>query len=280
MIELDNDVTVQFTIFKDQYNTTPLHQVELLYSDFLTILSEPKIGKKNTNNSFVGGIVAPTRKNNNVRSRCMLTLDYDDIPHDIEHLFEHVSSRFEYGFAMYSTHNHSEFNHKFRLVIPLKETINISSNKYKRLIEHVSNEMLDSPFVDPASAVISQVMHLPTCTNGADYFFDYVDEELFDANTVLNELSDDEDIKITPTEEWLDVLKGISEGGRNIAASKLAGHLLSKNVHPNIVYEMLIMWNERNSPELSQKELDRTFDSILKKEIEQREVYRYDGLEG
>ena len=280
MIQLDNDTQLQFTIFKDQYTVKPLNQVKLDYSQFLDILSEPKIGRKNSNNSFVGGIVAPERKNANVKNRCMLTLDYDDIPHDIEHLFDHISSNFDYSFAMYSTHNHTEFHHKFRLVIPLSEPIEISANKYKRLIEYVSEELLKAPFFDPASAVLSQVMHLPTCTDENNYFFDYVDEKLFDVNHILNNLPDDEDIKVTPTEEWLKLLKGINEGGRNIAASKLAGHLLNKDVHPNIVYEFLTMWNERNVPKLSENELDRTFNSILKKEIEVRKLYSFDGLEG
>ena len=71
MIELDNDTQLQFTIFKDQYTVKPLNQVKLNYSQFLDILSEPKIGRKNSNNSFVGGIVAPERKNANVKNRCM-----------------------------------------------------------------------------------------------------------------------------------------------------------------------------------------------------------------
>lgn len=276
MSELDNDATVSFTIFENQYNTTPIKQAKSTYSTLLHALSKPKIGRKNSNHSFVGGVVSPTRKNDNVQSRSMLTLDYDDIPHDINHLFDHISSRFDYAFAMYSTHNHSDLKHKFRVIIPLKKELHITPNKYKRLIECVTAVMLDAPFVDPASYVISQVMHFPTCADASNYFFDYVDEELLDAEPILDDLPDEDDVKVTPTEEWLDVLKGINEGGRNIAAAKLAGHLLSHNIHPNIVYEMLVMWNERNVPSLTINELDRTFNSILKKEIQRRQLYSLD----
>ena len=275
MIQLDYDTTINFTIFENQYNTKPIKHAKALYSQFLTAISKPKIGAKNSNNSFVGGVVTPKRNNENVKSRSLITLDYDDIPHDIEHLFDHISSKFEYAFAMYSTHNHSDFNHKFRVVIPLNQELVISDQKYKRLVEYITSVMLDTPFVDPASFVLSQIMHFPTCTNIDNYFFDYVDEQLLDPTPILDNLPDDTEVKVRPTEEWIDILNGISEGGRNIAAAQLAGHLLSHNIHPNIAYEVLVMWNSRNVPPLDDKELDRTFDSILKKEVRQRELYSF-----
>lgn len=267
---LDNDVEIKFTIFKDQFTPAPLKQAKAMYSQFLKAIERPKIGRKNSNNSFVGGVVVHHRKNDNVKSRSLITLDFDDIPRGIEHLFDHIADNFEYSFAMYSTHNHSEEHHKFRVIIPLAVSVDITPRKYKRLVEYICTQLLKAPFVDPSSYVISQVMHFPTCLDESNYFFDYVDEELLDVRLLIEELPDDDDVKVTTTEEWLDILGGISEGGRNIACAKLTGHLLQNNVHENVTYKIIELWNEQNNPPLSDKELNRTFESILRKEIERR----------
>ncbi|MCA1011384.1 bifunctional DNA primase/polymerase [Halobacillus halophilus] len=66
---------------------------------------------------------------------------------------------------------------------------------------------------------------------------------------------------------WTSLLQGIGEGGRNEAAASLTGMLLRKNIHPAIAYELLRCWNERNDPALPVEELDKTYNSILNKEI-------------
>jgi hypothetical protein len=59
-----------------------------------------------------------------------------------------------------------------------------------------------------------------------------------------------------------EVLAGVSEGGRNHAAASLAGRFLNKDLSEDEILEILIMWNERNSPPLSLYELERTLNSI------------------
>ena len=55
MIELDYDTTINFTIFENQYNTKPIKHAKALYSQFLTAISKPKIGAKNSNNIDLTG---------------------------------------------------------------------------------------------------------------------------------------------------------------------------------------------------------------------------------
>lgn len=76
------------------------------------------------------------------------------------------------------------------------------------------------------------------------------------------------EVKRKPTSYWLPILEGLKEGeGRNQAAASLSGMLLRK-FETAIAYEFLLMWNERNKPSLDSTELDITFNSILKKELE------------
>lgn len=274
-VELDNDVNVKFTIFKDQYNTKPLNNLEGKYSDLLTLLSTPKVGKKNSNNSLVGGTVTPKRNNENVKNRSLITLDFDDIPKYIDHLFDHISSNWEFAFAMYSTHNHTEFEHRFRVIIPLNKPYEMTAYQYKQLVKTVAN-MMDCDFVDQASLVISQIMHLPTVEHSdSEFFFDYVDEDIFDPSNILENIPDEVEYERVEASEWLNILDGISEGGRNISLSRLAGHLLANNIHPDVAWKLCECWNMTNSPPLDEKEFENTFNSILRSHLKEKSKYEF-----
>lgn len=272
MIELDHDNKISITVFKNEFETTPVSNTDTTISHLYSVLSTPKIGPKKSNMCFVGGQVYQKRNNKNTLNRSVLTFDFDDIPGDIN-LFDHVSERFQFSFAMYSTHNHSEENQRMRLVIPLDKPYELKPNEYKAIIQKLAYDVLDTPFIDPASQVLSQVMFLPTCTNIANYFFDYVDEEVFVLEELLQQLetvADAMEEKSYDNTFWLDLLKGRSEGGRNQSCAQLAGHLLRRFIDPYVAYELVNMWNERNDPPLNQKELDTTFASILRTEQARR----------
>lgn len=64
---------------------------------------------------------------------------------------------------------------------------------------------------------------------------------------------------------WSKVVQGVSEGGRNDAAARLAGLYLTK-LPPEEAYQALVVWNQQNTPPLSDQELKTTFSSILKRE--------------
>ena len=92
-IELDNDIEVTFTIFKNEYTVDPIKVATPTFSKFISVLSVPHIGAKNSNCAFVGGEVRHSRNNANTISRSLLTVDIDDIPADVD-LYSEISSRF------------------------------------------------------------------------------------------------------------------------------------------------------------------------------------------
>jgi hypothetical protein len=66
--------------------------------------------------------------------------------------------------------------------------------------------------------------------------------------------------------------EGVSEGQRNDAAARLAGHLLRRYVDPTVVLDLVRCWNAaRCRPPLTDDEIIRTVDSICRKEIARRE---------
>ncbi|ULG73193.1 primase alpha helix C-terminal domain-containing protein [Macrococcus brunensis] len=272
MIELDHDGSIAITIFENEYKTTPIQNVETSISRLYTILSNPKIGPKKSNSCFVGGQVYPTRNNKNTLNRTILTFDFDDIPGDIQ-LFDHITERFMFGFAIYSTHNHSAECNRYRLVIPLDKSYELTPNEYRAVIQKIAFDVLETPFIDPASEVLSQVMFLPTCDDPATYEFYYIDEELLSLGNILEQIetiAEAADTQKYDSDYWREVLKGKSEGGRNQSAAQLSGHLLRRYIDPYVAYDIVCMWNERNDPPLPQKELDTTFNSILRTEMQRR----------
>lgn len=68
---------------------------------------------------------------------------------------------------------------------------------------------------------------------------------------------------------WRDLwINGVSEGGRNDAVSRLAGHLLRLRLDPLLVLDMMQMWNAtRVRPPLPDKEIEITVNSVGGKEL-------------
>jgi hypothetical protein len=62
-----------------------------------------------------------------------------------------------------------------------------------------------------------------------------------------------------------DMLQGISKGGRNHACASLAGRFLNKDLSAPEIIELLLMWNERNTPPMSEAEVIRTVTSMAAK---------------
>lgn len=65
-------------------------------------------------------------------------------------------------------------------------------------------------------------------------------------------------------EHWISDLMthGIKAGGRNNACAKLAGYYIGKGIPVDIVVSMMQEWNRKNSPPLSQAEIEATVQSV------------------
>ncbi|GKQ42941.1 DNA primase [Companilactobacillus sp. RD055328] len=85
--------------------------------------------------------------------------------------------------------------------------------------------------------------------------------------------------KTATSELFEQIVNGLGEtGGRNNALASFIGGLLFRNVDVDITYQLAKQTNENTEKSLSIKEFDKTFDSMVKKEIRRREVA--DGING
>lgn len=57
--------------------------------------------------------------------------------------------------------------------------------------------------------------------------------------------------------EISEMLDGVSEGSRHATATKIAGHLIGKNLDPAEVLKLMSDWNSKNKPPLPEKEIER-----------------------
>jgi hypothetical protein len=66
---------------------------------------------------------------------------------------------------------------------------------------------------------------------------------------------------------------GVSEGKRNDAAARLAGHLLRRYVDPRVALELVLAWNvTRCAPPLAPSEITTIVNSIAKRELTRRQA--------
>src|SRR5690606_21872897 len=66
-------------------------------------------------------------------------------------------------------------------------------------------------------------------------------------------------------ERWLvDALRGVGQGERNSTCARLAGYYFAKGIPRDVTLTMLLDWNHKNQPPLSEEEVRRTVESVYK----------------
>jgi len=66
---------------------------------------------------------------------------------------------------------------------------------------------------------------------------------------------------------WVEsLLRGVHEGQRDDAATRLAGHFLGKDLPESEVLVLLLAWNQRNTPPLPDREIEKCVRSVVSRE--------------
>lgn len=220
------------------------------------------------------------RNNSSLIYRDLIFLDYDDIQGTSESFIEAVSGAlFGYSYILYPTIKHCLEKPRFRLVVKPDNVMNEVT--YKQVVKDIADK-IGLPF-DMTSLTWSQLQGLPVTTgNPADY------------QRYVNRGKDYPVSKVEPrakqettefykprasgqrsmTMRIIDTLfHGFGdEGGRNVALTRFVGLLLNRWVDCDIetAYELTQIANSVTSSPIPDKELDRTFESIVKAEIRKR----------
>lgn len=220
------------------------------------------------------------RNNASLVYRDLIFLDYDDLETgiDLPKIVSEALSAFSY--IIYPTIKHTAEKQRFRLVVKPSNVMNEAV--YKKTVTEVA-EKIGLPY-DTTSLTWSQLQGLPVTTgNPADYQiivnrgYDYIvpSQPLSDYPATAPLYTDNRQPKRkSMTMRVIDtLLHGFgNEGGRNVALTRFVGLLLNKWVDCDVetAYELAQIANSVTNKPIPQRELDRTFESIVKSEIRKR----------
>lgn len=217
------------------------------------------------------------RNNTSLIYRDLIFLDYDDIKETVERFIETVSNAlFGYSYILYPTIKHTPEKPRFRLVV--KPSHKMKESTYKRAVAEIA-EKIGLPY-DTASLTWSQLQGLPVTTGNPDDYQRYVNRGLdYPIKSVApQQETKNHSVQLTRhrsmTMRVVDtLLHGFGdEGGRNVALTRFVGVLLNRRVDCDIptAWELTQIANSVTENPLPSGELERTFESIVKREIRKR----------
>lgn len=223
------------------------------------------------------------RNNTSLIYRDLIFLDYDEIKGPAQGFIEAVSSAlFGFSYILYPTIKHTPESPRFRLVVKPGGVMN--EETYKQVVKEIADK-IGLPF-DMASLTWSQLQGLPVTTGDPADYQKIVEHGLdYPVPKSNQNRTSGQGVKpqtYTPrtsgqrsiTMRVIDTLfNGFGdEGGRNVALTRFVGVLLNRRVDCDIptAWELTQIANSVTENPLPSGELERTFESIVKREIRKR----------
>lgn len=147
---------------------------------------------------FVGGLLnGSRRKSGSVRSRCLITLDMDNIPAGgTEDMLKRVNG-LGCAFVVYSTRKHEGAAPRLRVIFPTDREL--VPDEYEPIARRIAS-LIGIDQCDPTTFQCERFMYWPSCSRGAEYVFQCGDKPFLSADGVLSMYQDWRDIK-----EWAEI---------------------------------------------------------------------------
>ena len=222
------------------------------------------------------------RNDSNLIYRDLIFLDYDNITITSEEFKATVERAIgDYSYIIYPTIKHTEEKPRFRLVVKPSEPMN--KETYKAVVAEIAGKI--GLIYDTASLTWSQLQGLPVTVGKSDDYVKTVHRgkdypvPKYEASTIKKASTNGYSIRSpserkSPTVRIIETLfNGFGEeGGRNNACASFVGLLFNRYVNFDIAtaYQLTVMANNNTPEPLPEEELERTFESIAKKELTNR----------
>ena len=222
------------------------------------------------------------RNDTNLIYRDLIFLDYDNITLSSEEFKATVEKAIgDYSYIIYPTIKHTEEKPRFRLVVKPSEPMN--KETYKPVVTEIAEKI--GLMYDTASLTWSQLQGLPVTVGKSDDYVKTVHRgkdypvPKYEASTIKKASTKGYSIR-SPNEQKSPTVRIIEtlfngfgeEGGRNNACASFVGLLFNRYVNFDIAtaYQLTVMANNNTPEPLPEEELERTFESIAKKELTNR----------
>ncbi|WP_277279896.1 primase alpha helix C-terminal domain-containing protein [Streptococcus hyointestinalis] len=220
------------------------------------------------------------RNNDSLINRDLIFLDYDDLPQGVDFPREVSRALQGYSYIIYPTIKHTAEKPRYRLVVKPSDVM--TETTYKTAVQEIADK-IGLPF-DLACLTWSQLQGLPVTTGDPKEYMKIVergsDYPVSDASQGGNSCPTSKhhapsgNNKQSITMAIIDtLLNGFGdEGGCNMRMTQFVGRLLNRWVRCPVAraYELTQLANSITPNPLSDKELERTFESIFKAEIRKR----------
>lgn len=189
-------------------------------------------------------------------------LDYDKAGGDLDATLQRLDG---IECVFHTTHSHKPDAPKFRIILPLAEPSSVESWPlvHRGAVALAGQEGLDSTCNQPERAY-----YWPSCPSE---YAEYARTEHKPGRrlTVAELLevaarNEPETTKQMRSENG-SIFRGVNEGGRNDALTKVAGSFIAKGMGYEEALQSCRDWNQSNTPPLEDSELKRTFRSIYER---------------
>lgn len=281
-VKLNNDFKIQIVQYKNLYSNSCNGSGLCEWSKWLDKLQTPRINS----DKYIRGLcvygdfedvekdnqtISKYRSDQTLINRTAITLDYDEIK-DFRGLYEVLKTKLEHvSWVFHTTYSYTVEKPRIRLIVPLNEPV--SASDYRKYSNGLAR-YIGYP-VDEASFVQSQAMALPVKKSKESiYIFKYNDAPVIKKEELNKMVVKNEPITVDYSNHfhkrdssyWREIAFGVGEGERNQTLASLTGYLLRRYVDANLVYGLVSAWAMTCRPPIEQKEVNRTFKSILKKD--------------
>ncbi|WP_063488927.1 primase alpha helix C-terminal domain-containing protein [Staphylococcus saprophyticus] len=288
-IKLQHDIRLNIIEYKNLSSYSFVQTNDVMWSEWLNRLQTPMNHNEKYQRGLVvygdvkdveqdGKLIQKYRNDENIINRNTLALDYDDIE-DFKGLYSAICKHLEgFSWAFHTTYNHSTENPRIRLMVPINDPV--SADDYRKYTQVLAQKI--GCKIDEGSYQPSRAMALPVRPDkNIPYIFKYNDApaitikelEMYSVKSESNQkeksitVNYSNNLKKRDSTYWRDLAFGVSEGGRNQALASISGYLLRRYVDVNLVYGLVIAWGKSCNPPMDDGEINKTFNSILKKHM-------------
>ena len=185
---------------------------EITWSEFVDRLGKPKVTAETLDEflsyskskqddikdvgGFVGGkLKGNLRRNGAVESRCLITLDLDNLAYEDDTKIIKTLNSLGCAYAVYSTRKHQTTKPRIRVILPLAE--DVSADEYEPIARKVA-ESIGLRYCDPTTFQAVRLMYWPSHSTDSDYVFTYADKPMLDGAAILNMYDNWKDISTWP----------------------------------------------------------------------------------
>ncbi len=303
MFQLKHDDTLHILLYQNLMSKGTDEVKEIKWSEWCEFLTRPVIDPNNKYanklaiygdisegvDEKTGEVLPHRRKNEYVMYREVFSLDYDDID-DMNRFLDNVKNKMRhFSYFIYSTYRHRDTHDendkalrpRFRLLVPIDDIVEPDEyTKYAGALSRYISEVIDESCFKPI-----QLSALPVISSKDAPFHWYMNDAPFITRAQLDNClakypldateGESQNIKVVYNKRdsryWRDIAFGVGEGGRNQALASVIGHLLRRHVDGHLVYGLALAWGGSCTPPLQEKEVAKTFNSILRMHLRDKE---------